>query len=519
MSGMPVPRPVILIVLDGWGINPRKEANAIALANPLFYRYLLATYPHTRLLCSGEAVGLPDDQMGNSEVGHLNMGAGRVVYQELTRINKAILDGSFSTNTVLHQGFLPAQKKDMTVHLLGLVSDGGVHSHIDHLAALLDMAKEKGVLRLRVHPFLDGRDTPPQSAISFITSLEQMMRERQPADGDWKIATVMGRYYAMDRDKRWDRTEKAYQAIVKGVGVRASSPISAIEQSYTLQMTDEFVKPVVIFEGKNPVGRIHDGDCVIFFNFRADRARQMTRALTEKDLSDFPRGRAVGLASFVTMTSYDETFSHPVAFQPACLEKILGEVLSQRGLRQLRIAETEKYAHVTYFFNGGREVPFEGEERMLIPSPKEVATYDQKPEMSAYEVADATVRQIETGKFDFIVLNFANPDMVGHSGNLKAAISAVEVIDRCLEKVVKTILRVKGVALITADHGNLEQMVDYQTGAPHTAHTTLPVPFILVTAEKLILRSGIHADIAPTILELMRIPKPPQMSHESLIVH
>ncbi len=517
--GTPVPKPVVLIVLDGWGINPKKEANAISLANPLFYRYLLATYPNTRLLCSGEAVGLPDDQMGNSEVGHLNMGAGRIVYQDLTRINKAILDGSFSTNAVLHQGLLPAQKKDVTVHLLGLVSDGGVHSHMEHLVALLDLARKKEIRRLRVHPFLDGRDTPPQSAISFITSLEKMIRERQPADGDWKIATLIGRYYAMDRDKRWDRTEKAYQAIVKGVGAWASSPISAIEQSYALQVTDEFVKPIVICEGKNPVGRIYDGDCVIFFNFRADRARQITRALTEREFSAFPRGRAVNLASFTTMTSYDETFCHPVAFPPVCLEKILGEILSQRGLRQLRIAETEKYAHVTYFFNGGREVPFEGEERILIPSPKEVATYDQKPEMSAYEVADTTARQIEAGKFDFIVLNFANPDMVGHSGNLKAAISAVEVIDRCLEKIIKTILRVKGIALITGDHGNLEQMVDYQTGAPHTAHTTLPVPFILVTAEKLTLRSGIHANIAPTILELMQIPKPPQMSHESLIVH
>lgn len=523
-----VPKPVILVILDGWGINPRTEANAIALANPPFYRRLLERYPHTELLASGEAVGLPDDQMGNSEVGHLNIGAGRVVYQELTRINKAIAEGAFLNNPALQSGLLAAEREGSALHLLGLLSDGGVHSHIDHLVALLEMARRKGLPKVRVHPFLDGRDTPPQSALRYIETLERTLREKAPPNGDWKIATVIGRYYAMDRDKRWDRTEKAYQAMVAGKGAQETSAKAAIEKSYAAQITDEFVKPVVLVAPAplpleahgRAVGTIQDRDSLIFFNFRADRARQLTRALTEKDFSAFPREIFPTLSSVVTLTAYDETFHPPVAFAPTRLDHILGAVLSERGLRQLRIAETEKYAHVTYFFNGGRETPFEGEERILIPSPKEVATYDQKPQMSAYEVTEVVVRQIEGGRFDLIVLNFANPDMVGHSGILKAAIQAVEVIDRCLEKIVTAAQKAGGAVLITADHGNLEQMIDYETGEPHTAHTTLPVPFILISpeAKKIQLRSGIHADIAPTILDLMRIPKPSEMDRDSLIV-
>jgi len=512
------PKPVVLIILDGWGINPRTDANAIALVNPPFYRSLLERYPNTYLEASGEAVGLPNDQMGNSEVGHLNIGAGRIVYQDFTRINKAIAEGPFFINPVLNAGLDAAKERNSTLHLMGLLSDGGVHSHIDHLVALLEMARRKNLRSVRIHPFLDGRDTPPQSALRYIDQLEQALQEKRPADADWKIATVMGRYYAMDRDKRWDRTQKAYQAIVEGKGGVESSARVAVEKSYQAQITDEFVKPVVIVEGERPVGIVEDGDSVLFFNFRADRARQLSRAMTQKDFTGFPRDRFPQLAAFVTMTRYDETLPLPAAFEPVSLDQILGEVISRRGLHQLRIAETEKYAHVTYFFNGGREVPFEGEERILIPSPKEVATYDQKPQMSAYEVTDEVVRQIESGRFDLVVLNFANPDMVGHSGVLKAAMQAVEVIDRCLERIVNKTLAVGGVVLITADHGNLEQMVDYQTGEPHTAHTTLPVPFILVSPERVQLRNGIHADIAPTILDLMQIPKPPQMDHHSLIV-
>jgi 2,3-bisphosphoglycerate-independent phosphoglycerate mutase len=515
------PKPIILIILDGWGINPRTEANAIALADPPFYRHLLETFPNTFIQASGEAVGLPDNQMGNSEVGHLNMGAGRIVYQDLTRINKAIEEGSFFKNTALNNGLLAAKKENSTLHLMGLLSDGGVHSHIDHLFALLEMAREKGLTRLRVHPFLDGRDTPPQSALRYIDLLEKKMAEKKPAGSDWKIGTVIGRYYAMDRDKRWDRTEKAYRAIVAGEGLQEGSAREAVEKSYAAQTTDEFVKPVVIYENGNPVGKMGDRDSVIFFNFRADRARQLTRALTAKEFEPFPRYPLPTFSSFVTFTQYDETFNLPVAFEPVKLDQILGEVVSRLGLKQLRAAETEKYAHVTYFFNGGRETPFEGEERILIPSPKDVATYDQKPQMSAFELTDEVVRQIQRNYFDLIIMNYANPDMVGHSGILKAAIQAAEVIDRCLEKVVRATIELGGVVLITSDHGNLEQMVDYNTGEPHTAHTTLPVPFILASGAKpdsRRLRPGIHADIAPTILDLMGIPKPPQMDHESLIL-
>jgi len=515
----PRPKPLLLLILDGWGINSRSQGNAIALAEPKFYKSLLKNFPATQLEASGEAVGLPAGQMGNSEVGHMNIGAGRIVYQDLTQISKAISGGFFAENDALRTAIMTAAREESTLHLMGLLSDGGVHSHIDHLFSLLDMARAEGVMRLRVHPFLDGRDTPPKSAPGYIDLLEKALDEKKPGRADWRIATVMGRYYAMDRDQRWERLTKAYEAIVSGTGVvQTDSASAALEKSYKAGITDEFVLPVVISDGDGPIGRLKDRDSLLFFNFRADRARQITRALTEKKFDAFPRSCFRSLASFVSMTSYGETFTHPVGFQSVQLDRILGEVLSERGLRQLRIAETEKYAHVTYFFNGGREAPFEGEERILIPSPKDVATYDEKPQMSAFLLKDRVIEQIEQEKFDFIVLNFANPDMVGHSGKLEAAIEAVRVIDQCLDPIVETVLAAGGSILITADHGNLEQMVDYETGAPHTAHTTLPVPLILVSHDQVSLRPGIHADLAPTILDLMQIPKPSQMDRDSLIV-
>jgi 2,3-bisphosphoglycerate-independent phosphoglycerate mutase len=519
---MPRPKPVLLIILDGWGCNPKTEANAIALANPPFYNHLLQTYPHTTLSASGEDVGLPAGQMGNSEVGHMNMGAGRIVYQDFTRINKAISDRSFYANETLLAAIsgadLSIETQDRaSLHLMGLLSDGGVHSHIDHLIALLEMARKKNVQSLIVHPFLDGRDTPPKSAPRYIIRLEEALKNA-PAGADWRIGTVMGRYYAMDRDKRWDRIKKAYDAIIFGKGEKVTSALSAIEQSYAKGITDEFLLPAIICDGEKP-RLMQDNDPLLFYNFRADRARQLTEALTDTHFTHFERG-SIRFSSYTTLTQYEKSFSFPVAFPPANLDAILGEVLSQHGLRQLRLAETEKYPHVTYFFNGGREIPFELEERKLIPSPRHVATYDQSPEMSADAVSEEAVRQIEGGQFDFIVINFANPDMVGHSGNLKAAIEAVLVIDRCLAKIIPKTLLAGGAVLLTSDHGNIEQMIDYQTGEPHTAHTTLPVPFILASSkENLRLRGGIHANIAPTILDLLQIPKPQQMDQDSLLLH
>ena len=511
------PKPVVLIILDGWGVNPRHEGNALAQARLPFYRSILDRYPHTTLNASGEAVGLPDAQMGNSEVGHLNIGAGRIVYQDFTRINKAIEEGAFFSNPVLKMAASAARSNDSALHLMGLLSDGGVHSHIDHLVALLELARREDVKTVFVHAFLDGRDTPPQSALIYVRALEREIARV----GLGAVATVTGRYYAMDRDKRWDRVKMAYDAIVLGRGKFADSAEAAIRKSYDNKVTDEFVLPTVIEKDGSPVGIPKAKDAVIFFNFRADRARQLTRAITQKEFSGFPRERIPDLSRFITMTSYDETFTLPVAFGPVRLENILGEVISNLGLRQLRIAETEKYAHVTYFFNGGKEKVYPGEDRVLIPSPKEVATYDQKPQMSAPEVTSEVVRRIETGTYDFIVLNYANPDMVGHSGNLPAAIAAAETVDHCLELVAGAVLKAGGAVLITADHGNIEQMIDYETGAPHTAHTTNPVPLILISNRKDIAlkKGGIHADLSPTILDLMEIAKPKEMDRFSLILH
>ncbi len=514
-GGVP-PKPLLLIILDGWGINPKEEGNAIAKAAPPFYQHLLKTYPNTTLSASGEDVGLPAGQMGNSEVGHMNIGAGRIVYQDLTRINKAISDRSFHNNETL----LTAMSGEGTLHLMGLLSDGGVHSHIDHLLEILEIARISHVQSLVVHPFLDGRDTPPKSAVIYLTKLIQALKA-SPPNANWRIGTVMGRYYAMDRDARWDRVKKAYNALVLGEGIKSASVMGALEKSFAERKTDEFVLPVVICKDDNPVGQIMEGDRIFFFNFRADRARQLTRTLTQALFDSFDRAVTPKISSFITLTEYYQDNDIQSIFKPTNLTNLLGEVLSHRGFLQCRIAETEKYAHVTYFFNGGREVPFEGEQRILIPSPRDVATYDLKPAMSAYEVAETVVSQIKSNRFNLIVVNFANPDMVGHSGNMKAAEEAVLVIDTCLEKVIGATLTTGGLALITADHGNLEQMIDYETGEPHTAHTTLPVPLIMVTGDEefrsVKLRPGIHANIAPTILTILGIPIPPEMDQASLL--
>jgi 2,3-bisphosphoglycerate-independent phosphoglycerate mutase len=514
------PRPVVLIILDGWGVRHEREGNAIELAGAPFYHGLLRDYASLELTSSGESVGLPDEQMGNSEVGHLNLGAGRVVYQDFTRINRSVADGSFAENPTLCAALDAAIAPGATLHLLGLLSDGGVHSHIDHLFALLAMAKRRGVRRVAVHAFLDGRDTPPQSAVGYLRSLET----RMAAEGVGRLATVSGRYYAMDRDKRWDRVGKAYDAIVSGIGMEAKEAVGAVEQSYRQGITDEFVVPIILCEGGHPVAPVRDGDSAIFFNFRADRARQLTAAMTEETFDGFPRRRRAQWSKFATMTRYDERLAVPSAFEPVRLTHILADVLSGLGLKQLRIAETEKYAHVTYFFNGGVETVYPGEERVLIPSPREVATYDEKPAMSAPEVTDTVVAKVASGAYDFILINFANPDMVGHTGKLDAAIEAVRVIDRCLDQVVTAVLARGGAVVLTADHGNLEQMFD-DAGGPHTAHTTNPVPCILIDRRlrtgaanrPAVASHGIFADVAPTILALMGIQRPPEMTGRPLV--
>ena len=495
-------RMVLLAILDGWGYREEREGNAISHANTPNYDEYMKKYPHSFLNASGEAVGLPDGQMGNSEVGHLNIGAGRIVYQESTRILKAIEDGSFFENEVLKEAMEKA--RNVTLHLMGLIGNGGVHARMEHLYALLKMAKMYGVKDVMIHCFLDGRDTPPKSAIHHIEELEKKIEEM----GVGKIASLVGRYYAMDRDKRWERTKKAYEMLVKGRRRLAKDAIEGIKIAYANGETDEFVMPTVI-EGTE---RIKDGDVVIFFNFRPDRGRQLTSAFVDSEFSYFPLEPIH--VHFVTMTRYDKKLRNPVAFENEDLKNTLGEILSKNGLKQLRIAETEKYAHVTYFFNGGREKPFEGEDRCLIPSPK-VSTYDLKPEMSALEVTDEVIKRIESEKYDFIVLNYANPDMVGHTGVWEAAIRAVETVDKCIGKVVKKVMEKDGICIITADHGNVEEMLE--KGEPKTAHTTNPVPFILI-GESVGLRNGILGDIAPTILHLMGMEKPEEMTGKTLIV-
>ncbi|MCD8198929.1 MAG: 2,3-bisphosphoglycerate-independent phosphoglycerate mutase [Phascolarctobacterium sp.] len=502
--------PVLLMILDGWGIGKSSTDNAAFVADTPNLDRFFAEYPHVELNASGGAVGLPDGQMGNSEVGHLNIGSGRIIYQELTRITEAIKNSSFFKNPVLLDVMEKTKSAKKNLHLLGLLSDGGVHSHIDHLIALLRMAKHQGLEKVFVHAFLDGRDVGPKTAVDYFIRLENAMKEI----GIGSIATVSGRYYAMDRDKRWERIEKAYDAMVRGKGKSAANAVSGVESSYADGVTDEFVAPFVI---KGTCGQITGGDGVIFFNFRPDRARQITRALNDTDFTEFERPNTALPINFVCMTQYDVTITAPVAFPPESYEDILGQVLANNGLCQLRIAETEKYAHVTFFFNGGVEAPFAGEERILIPSPK-VATYDLQPEMSAYAVTEALLAELDKDKFDVIILNFANPDMVGHTGVMGAAVKAMETVDFCAGKIVERVSGLNGSVCITADHGNLEKMIDETTGQPHTAHTTNRVPFVIVSREKRCLRGeGILADIAPTILDLLHIAKPSLMTGSSLI--
>ena len=504
-------KPVMLMILDGFGINPNEKGNAVAIANTPNIDKLKKTWPTTIIHTSGLDVGLPEGQMGNSEVGHTNIGAGRIVYQDLTRITKSIEDGDFFSIKELSDAIDNCKKNNSNLHIMGLLSDGGVHSHIRHLIALLELAKRKDFENVYVHCFMDGRDTPPTSGEGYIAKLEEKMKEK----GVGKIATIEGRFYAMDRDKRWNRVKEAYDAMVNGVGEEATSALGAIEASYQKEVFDEFVKPTVICNGDSPVATIKDNDSVIFFNFRPDRAREITRTLVDKDFNEFET-KKMNLF-FVCFTQYDETMPNvKIAFKPETLVNTFGEYISKKGLKQLRIAETEKYAHVTFFFNGGEEKEYEGEDRILVPSPK-VETYDLKPEMSALEVTDKVVEAINSGKYDSIILNYANPDMVGHTGSLEAAVKAVETIDGCVGKVVEAIEKQNGVLIITADHGNAEQMIDYKTGEPQTAHTTNPVPLILVGLEGVKLKEGKLADLAPTMLDIMGLEKPQEMTGESLI--
>ncbi len=504
-------KPTMLMILDGFGNNDNEKANAVKIANTPNIDKLMKTWPATTIYTSGLNVGLPDGQMGNSEVGHTNIGAGRVVYQDLTRITKSIEEGDFFSNKELAEAIENCKKHHSKLHIMGLLSDGGVHSHIRHLFAILEFAKRKDFEDVYVHCFLDGRDTPPASGETYLAKLEEKMKEK----GIGKIATICGRFYSMDRDKRWERVVKAYNALVKGEGEKANSAISAIESSYQQEVFDEFVLPTVIYNGEEPVATISNHDSVIFFNYRPDRAREITRSLVDPEFDGFETEKLD--IHYVCFTQYDETIPNvTIAFKPEVLRNTFGEYVSSKGLTQLRIAETEKYAHVTFFFNGGEEKQYPGEDRILVPSPK-VETYDLKPEMSAYEVTQKVVEAIESQQYDTIILNYANPDMVGHTGNLEAAVKAIETIDECVQKVVEAVAKNNGLILMTADHGNAEQMVDYKTGEPHTAHTTNTVPLVLIGAEGIKLKTGKLADLAPTMLELMELPKPEEMTGESLI--
>lgn len=504
-------KPVALIIMDGFGYNASDYGNAITAANtPNLDKYMQG--PHTLIGASGLDVGLPDGQMGNSEVGHTNIGAGRIVYQMLVKISKSIQDGDFFENPALKSAMENCKEKNSSLHLMGLLSPGGVHSHMEHLYGLLEMAKKNGIEKVYVHAFLDGRDVPPSSAAEYMQQACDKMKEI----GVGSVATVMGRFYAMDRDNAWDRVEKAYNAMVLGEGVEGCCPVQAIKDSYTNGVTDEFMLPTVC--DKN--GMVEKNDSVIFFNFRPDRARQITRAFVEEGFSGFERKKGFFPLNFVCMAQYDATMPNvSVAFPPEALEMTFGEYVSKMGKTQLRIAETQKYAHVTFFFNGGVEEPNEGEDRILVKSPK-VATYDLQPEMSAPEVCDKLCAAIRSEKYDVIVINFANPDMVGHTGILEAAIKAVETVDTCVGKAVDAIKEVNGQLFICADHGNAEQLVDYETGAPFTAHTTNPVPFILVNADPSykLRENGCLADIIPTLIELMGMEQPAEMTGKSLLV-
>ena len=506
----PVKR-TVLAVLDGFGERAAKDGNAIRLARTPAFDALYREFPHTLINTSGLAVGLPDGQMGNSEVGHMNMGSGRIVYQELTRINKSISDGDFFENRALTDAIDKTRANGKALHLLGLTSPGGVHSSLEHAYAIVELAKRRGLTKVYWHAFLDGRDTPPKSGAGFLRDVERQLSKI----GVGRIATVVGRYYAMDRDNRWDRVQLAYDLLTRAAGEVAQESTSAVEKRYAQGETDEFIKPIVI----DPEGKISDGDAVIFFNFRADRAREMTRALTADSFDGFARAARPHLAAYVCMTQYDASFPLAVAFPPQSLKMILGEYLADNGLAQFRTAETEKYAHVTFFFNGGREEPFPREERRMVPSPKDVATYDLKPAMNAEDVADGVVRAIESEAYAFILVNFANPDMVGHTGVLPAAISAVDTIDHCIGRIINSARAHDTAVVITADHGNCETMID-ENGHPHTAHTTNPVPFIVADERykgRPLKTDGRLCDVAPTVLALMGLSQPSEMEGHSLL--
>ena len=509
-------KPTVLMILDGYGLNETANGNAVAGAKTPVMDKLMAECPFVKGNASGMAVGLPEGQMGNSEVGHLNMGAGRIVYQELTRITKEIQDGTFFTNEALVKAVENCKANDSALHAFGLLSDGGVHSHNTHLYGLLEMAKKNGLSKVYVHAFLDGRDTPPASGKDFVIALEEKMAEI----GVGEVATVCGRYYAMDRDNNYDRVKCAYDALTKGIGQTAEKAADGIQASYDKEETDEFVKPTVIVKDGAPVATIQDKDSVVFFNFRPDRAREITRSFCDDDFKGFDREKRLDLV-FVCFSDYDPTIPNKlVAFHKISITNTFGEFLAANNLTQARIAETEKYAHVTFFFNGGVEQPNEGEDRILVNSPKDVATYDLKPEMSAYEVCDKLVDAIKSDKYDVIIINFANPDMVGHTGVEDAAVKAVEAVDECVGKAVEALKEVDGTMFICADHGNAEQLVDYETGEPFTAHTTNPVPFILVNYDEAytLKEGGCLADIIPTLIEIMGLTKPVEMTGESLLI-
>lgn len=504
-------RKVILLIMDGWGLGQVASADAIQNANVPFTNSLYKKYPNTTLITCGEAVGLPDGQMGNSEVGHLNLGAGRVVYQELQRINVAVRDGSFAKNEMLLQAIHFAKTNSKPLHLLGLVSNGGVHSHINHLKAIIDVCKTEGLAEVYIHAFTDGRDCDPKSGLGFIKELQEHLN-----NSVGKIASVSGRYYAMDRDKRWERVKLAYDALVNGAGEKATDAIQAVENSYAKNITDEFIKPTVIIdEGQQPLGTIKNGDVAICFNFRTDRCREITQVLTQTDMPDFQMQKLS--LHYTTMTEYDQTYKNVhVIFDNDNLSNTLGEILARQGLKQIRIAETEKYPHVTFFFSGGREVPFEGEKRIMIPSPK-VATYDLKPEMSAYEVTEALLHEIKNKTADFICLNYANADMVGHTGVWTAAIKAVETVDQCVQQIVTAGLESGFTIFLTADHGNSDYMIN-EDGSANTAHTMNPVPLFIISNDwNGKIKSGKLGDIAPTILTMMNLPVPKEMTGDILI--
>ena len=509
-------KPVVLMVLDGYGLNDKTEGNAIAMADTPVMDKLMVEYPFVKGNASGMAVGLPEGQMGNSEVGHMNIGAGRIIYQDLTRITKDIEDGTFFENKVLLQAMDNCKKNNSDLHLWGLLSDGGVHSHNSHLYGLLEMAKKNGLEKVYVHAFLDGRDTPPASGKDYVAELEAKMKEI----GVGKVASLSGRYYAMDRDNNWDRVKMAYDSLVTGEGVKATDAVQAMADSYANDKTDEFVLPTVITDEKGePLSLVKNGDSVIFFNFRPDRARELTRAFCDDKFEGFEREFLD--TTFVCFKDYDETIPNKlIAFEKEEIKNTFGEFLAANGKKQLRLAETEKYAHVTFFFNGGVEDPNTDEFRLLVNSPKDVATYDLKPEMSAPEVGMDLVEAIKSDKYDVIIINFANPDMVGHTGVIPAAVKAVERVDSLVGEAVEAVKDVDGVLFICADHGNAEKMVDYETGAPHTAHTTNPVPFILVNADPSwkLREGGCLADIAPTLIEVMGLEQPKEMTGNSLII-